>query len=177
DSWMLEKLRALPRPIAFKDGAVLPILGRNRTLEITYDKDLTSTSIALKHNKLVVFTNKRNPDLRIRRFLRDLAAQELGKIVNEKAARIDREVIKLEIRDTKSRWGSCSEDSRMTLCWRLIFAPFEAYDYVIGHEVAHLVHMDHSKEFWALCRALSEDFIEGQYWMRNHGHELMRYGA
>jgi len=177
DSWMLEKLRALPRPINFRHGSVIPVLGRNRVIEVHYDRDLTSTSISLKSNKIVVQTNQRNPELRIRRFFRDLAAETLGVIASEKAARINREVLRLDIRDTKSRWGSCSEDGRMTLCWRLIFAPYEAYDYVVAHEVAHLVHMDHSNEFWALCRALSDDFIEGQYWMRNHGHELMRYGA
>ncbi|MGB4056867.1 MAG: YgjP-like metallopeptidase domain-containing protein, partial [Alphaproteobacteria bacterium] len=52
----------------------------------------------------------------------------------------------------------------------------EALDYVVAHEVAHLRHMNHGRHFWNLCRTLSEDFLEGQYWMQNYGQDLMRYG-
>jgi hypothetical protein len=79
------------------------------------------------------------------------------------------------VREKKSRWGSCSSDDHLSYSWRLIFAPPAALDYVVAHEVAHLVHMNHSKAFWNLCRSLSHDFVNGQYWMKNHGHELMRY--
>ena len=95
----------------------------------------------------------------------------------EKALSIGKTIEKVTVRDTKSRWGSCSSESTLSYSWRLIFAPPIALDYVVGHEVAHLVHLNHSKHFWALCRDLSDDYVNGQYWMRNHGHELMRYGA
>ena len=58
----------------------------------------------------------------------------------------------------------------------LIFAPPEAFDYVVAHEVAHLEHLNHSKAFWDLCENLSDNFDEGKYWMDTHGSELMRYG-
>jgi hypothetical protein len=63
------------------------------------------------------------------------------------------------------------------LSWRLIFAPYEAMDYVIAHEVAHLKYMDHSDRFWDLCADLSENYEAGRTWMRKHGQSLMAFGA
>ncbi len=82
----------------------------------------------------------------------------------------------LKVKDMKSRWGSCAVSGEISLSWRLIFAPIVAVDYVIAHEVAHLVHHNHSPSFWTLCRELSRDFDEGTRWMKHHGSELMVYG-
>jgi preprotein translocase subunit SecA len=59
---------------------------------------------------------------------------------------------------------------------RLRAAEEYVVDYVVAHEVAHLRHMNHGRHFWNLCRAISDDFLEGQYWMQNFGQDLMRYG-
>ena len=121
--------------------------------------------------------NLRKQATKIKRFLMRLAKEELSELIHKKAARVGKKVVAVQIRDTKSRWGSCSEDRKISLSWRLILAPPMAMDYVVAHEVAHLVHLDHSTKFWNVCRQLSKDYIEGKYWMQNHGHELMRYGS
>lgn len=177
DLWMKEKLRDLPRPIRFKHNAVIPIMGRSRTIKIIYSKNLKTTEILLKHNELLVFTNLEDPTARIIRFLKKLAKEELTKLSIEKAERLGKKIRFVGVRDTKSRWGSCSQDGRLSYSWRLIFAPSAAFDYVVAHEVAHLKHLDHGQNFWKLCRRLSWDYLEGQFWMHNNGHELMRYGA
>src|SRR4051812_28398998 len=93
------------------------------------------------------------------------------------AEAISKKVKRASFRATKRRCSSCSHDGRLSYSWRLIFAPTEALDYVVAHEVAHLRHLDHSRNFWGLCRDLSVNFLEGQFWMHNHGQDLMRYGA
>ena len=174
---MKQKLRDLPAPIRFKDGAILPIMGKNREIKIVRRQSLKTTDIILKYNELLVFTNLEDPTPRIIRFLKKLAKEELTKLSCEKAESIGKKVKTVSVRDTKSRWGSCSHDGRLSYSWRLIFAPMEAFDYVVAHEIAHLRHLDHSRNFWNACRELSENFLEGQFWMHNHGQELMRYGA
>lgn len=176
DRWMKEKLKDLPRPVRFRDGAVIPVMGRNREIKVIIKKTLKTTDIILKHNELLVFTNLEDPSQRIIRFLKKLAKEELTKLSIEKAKILGRKIRHVSVRDTKSRWGSCSQDGRLSFSWRLIFAPLSAFDYVVAHEVAHLRRLDHSKAFWNLCRDLSDDFLEGQFWMHNHGQELMRYG-
>ncbi len=177
DDWMLDNLRKLPEAIPYEDGTVLPIFGRNRRIEIIYDPSRKTTEIELKLTKLQVLTNQKDPSSRIERFLKRLVLGELEKLSREKARRIREPLQNVSVRDTKSRWGSCNSEGNISYSWRLVFAPHEALDYVVAHEVAHLRHLDHSAKFWALCRKLSEDFLEGQFWMQNHGHELMRFGA
>lgn len=175
--WIRQKIAELPQPIALKHGAVIPVLGRDREINITYDPTLKSTTIRLTRNEIKVKTNQRNPTSRIVRFLKQEARETLTNLALEKAATIHRRVNVVQVRDTKSRWGSCSTGGRLSFSWRLIFAPWEALDYLVAHEVAHLIHMDHSKKFWALCEKLSDDYETGKEWMTKQGHELMRYGG
>ena len=177
DDWMLDKLRELPEPISFEYGSVLPILGKNRRLHIFYDETLRTTFIDLKDKELIVTTNLDDPSSRIERYLKKLAKQTISDLVHEKAKRIGKRVRSVSVKDTKSRWGSCSSNGNISFSWRLIFAPYESLDYVVAHEVAHLRHMNHSTAFWNQCRELSDDFLEGEFWMRENGHELMRYGV
>ena len=176
ESWMQEKLATLPPKIGFKDGVIIPILGRRTGIKVHYEPDLKVTKIVLEDGVLHVRTNKVDPTGRIVRFLKNLIKDELTILSQEKVTRIGKTISSVSVRDTKSRWGSCSSDNNLSYSWRLVFAPPEAFDYVVAHEVAHLKHLDHSKKFWALCKDLSAHYDEGKYWMKAHGNELMRYG-
>ena len=175
--WIQETLATLPPALPYEDGRIIPVLGKERQLDIYIDPERKTTSITMNESYINIKTNKNEPKARIERYLKTLAKEELTKLSQDKAEIIHKSIASVTIRDTKSRWGSCSQDGCLSYSWRLIFAPLCAFDYVVAHEVAHLVHLNHSKAFWTLCRDLSLDFVEGQYWMRNHGHELMRYGA
>ncbi|MCB1563658.1 MAG: M48 family metallopeptidase [Alphaproteobacteria bacterium] len=176
EDWMLSRLEELPTPISFTDGACLPVFGQVRYLRISFDKTLKRTNITLKEKEIFVSTNKEDPAPRIVRFLKKLAIEHLQELATQKAQSIGKTVSAVSVRDTTSRWGSCSTDGRLSFSWRLIFAPPAALDYVVAHEVAHLEHLNHSKAFWNVCRDLSNDYLEGRHWMDNHGAELMRFG-
>ncbi len=174
--WIREKIRGLPRQIPFKDGEILPILGRDRQIIILYNPALKITEIQLKKDELLVLTNKPDPSTRIKRFLIDLAREKLTELALEKASLLRRRILDVNVKDTRSRWGSCTEDGAISFSWRLIFAPLKAFDYVVAHEVAHLCYMDHSENFWRVCERVSKDYDEGKEWMHRQGHSLMRFG-
>lgn len=176
ETWIAKAMMELPPVLPFENDRVIPILGINRTIRIIHSPSAKTTDIQLTQTELIITTNKDDPAARIERFLKNLVKDEITEIAKAKALDIGKPIRAISVRDTKSRWGSCSEDGKLSFSWRLIFAPSLALDYVVAHEVAHLVHLDHSQRFWNLCRNLSIDFVEGEYWMRNHGHELMRYG-
>ena len=80
------------------------------------------------------------------------------------------------VKDTSSRWGSCTADGTVMFSWRLVMAPPEVQDYVVAHEVAHLRHMDHSRQFWALTAQLTPHRRAATAWLAAHGAGLMRVG-
>lgn len=177
EDWIRKTLGNLAPPIPFIDGAMLPVFGNVMTLRIHNDESLVRNSITTKHNIIDVKTPSLTPEIPITRYLKKQAGLYLENLAKEKAARIGKDIASVNVRDTKTRWGSCSHENKISFSWRLMFAPIEASDYVVAHEVAHLKHLDHSKAFWSLCRDLSDDFLNGKYWMQNHGNDLMRYGA
>jgi len=79
---------------------------------------------------------------------------------------------RLAIKDTRTRWGSCSSLGNINLSWRLILAPPEHCDYVIFHELAHLKHHDHSSLFWNFLRSVCPYYVQSQHWFRENGHTL-----
>lgn len=76
------------------------------------------------------------------------------------------------IRDQKTRWGSCSSRGTLSFNYRLIFAPPAVLDYVVVHELCHLTHMNHSKEFWNMVGSVMPDYKTHKKWLREHGQEL-----
>lgn len=176
EAWVRETLENLAPAVPFAHDITLPIFGDTVTLDIHHNPEVKRTTLKQYDDVLMVKTYQDDPTNRITTHLRKLARNGLADIASEKADIIGKTISSVRVRDTKSRWGSCAQDGSLSFSWRLIFAPYDAIDYVVAHEVAHLVHMDHSKDFWALCRDLSCNFVEGKYWMQNHGNELMRYG-
>jgi predicted metal-dependent hydrolase len=80
------------------------------------------------------------------------------------------------VRDTKTRWGSCSKTRRISLCWRLAFAPEAVASYVIAHEVAHLAHFNHSPAFWQVVATLDSSWQQSRDWLKHHGKTLHLIG-
>jgi predicted metal-dependent hydrolase len=84
---------------------------------------------------------------------------------------------RVSVRDTVSRWGSCSTDGNLSYSWRLILTPPFVLDYVCAHEVAHLKHMNHGPRFWALVERHAPRMDEARAWLKREGARLQRYGG
>jgi len=80
---------------------------------------------------------------------------------------------KISIRDQKTRWGSCSNKGNLNFNWRLIMAPPPILDYIVVHEMAHLVHANHGGDFWKLVENIIPDYREKREWLRLNGYKLM----
>ena len=112
---------------------------------------------------------------RIEAFVKRLARDRLAEASDRYAAALGRRYGRLTLRDTRSRWGSCSSRGDLMYSWRLILAPPEVLDYVAAHEVAHLARMDHSPAFWAEVARLMPGYGEPRRWLRMHGATLHRW--
>lgn len=81
----------------------------------------------------------------------------------------------ISIKDTVSRWGSCSTKKNFNFNWRLVMAPPFILSYVINHEIAHLTYMNHSKDFWALVALRFPKYNEAKSWLKNNGGNLIKF--
>lgn len=180
ESWAAQKYAEIPEDYRYSQLKELSVLGTLYALSMDIDPIHKRSKISFKDNILAIAASPDNAENRINRFLKKQAKEYFLALAKSKAQEINKKINMLSVRDTTSRWGSCSENGNISLSWRLIFAPKEAIDYVIAHEVAHLVHMNHSDPFWKLCENLCiscDSFKNGRSWMKARGHELMRYGT
>ncbi|RMD63790.1 MAG: M48 family peptidase [Alphaproteobacteria bacterium] len=171
--WLLEQLEALPEPVPFADGAVVPILGIDHT--IRHDP-AARRGVWRAAGVIRVSGFAEHLPRRVRDFLKALARSELAARCHAKAARIGRTVRRISVREMRTRWGSCNANGDMSFCWRLILAPEWVVDYVVAHEVAHLAEMNHGPRFWALTARLTDRPEAARHWLRRHGEGLLRYG-
>ena len=79
---------------------------------------------------------------------------------------------RISIREQKTRWGSCSSRGTLSFNYRLIYGPAGPLDYVVVHELCHLTHMNHSKDFWNMVEHIMPDYRIYKQWLREHGQEL-----
>ncbi|MFD2265459.1 M48 family metallopeptidase [Lacibacterium aquatile] len=113
---------------------------------------------------------------RVTDYLKKLARETLSERTRVYAQLAGVTVKQVSVRDTRSRWGSCSAKGAISYSWRLILAPPAVLDYVAAHEVAHRLEMNHSPRFWAVVERLYPDYGPPQRWLKTQGSSLHRYG-
>ncbi len=171
--WIQTRLATLPPSVPFVDGAVVPLLGVDH--HVRHRPEMRGT-VCRAAGEIHVAGQAEHLARRLRDWLRTEAQRELGARARTKASQIRRRVGRVTVREVRSRWGSCSSTGNLSFSWRLILAPEPVLDYVVGHEVAHLAHMNHSPAFWAVVDKITEDASAGRTWLRHHGERLHRYG-
>ncbi|MEV8465832.1 M48 family metallopeptidase [Fluviibacterium sp. DFM31] len=124
------------------------------------------------HPGVVQVRGSRPVGAQVAGLLKELARDRLALACDRYAAAVGRPYARLTLRDTRSRWGSCTSAGNLMFSWRLAMAPPEVLEYVAAHEVAHLVHMNHSKTFWRQVGALCPDYDRHRAWLRGPGREL-----
>lgn len=159
---------------------VHPVLGHGDmlhfsgdALEIVYT-DLAPRRVIAGKDQLMVGGPIDQAPARLERWLKAQAKLELAADADEFASRLRADVGRISIGDMKTRWGSCSSTGTLRFNWRLVLAPVEVRRYVAAHEVAHLLEMNHSPQFWAHVEHLVPDYKMLRKWLRERGSELMR---
>jgi hypothetical protein len=171
--WVEDRLAKLPEAVELADGACVPIGGvPHRIRHVPHSRG----AAWILDRELHVTGAPEFVARRVRDFLRAEAGRRLGALVAAKAGMLGVAPSKVTVKDTRTRWGSCSSDRSVALSWRLVMAPAFVQDYVAAHEVAHLRHMNHGAQFWALVDALTPHAKAAIPWLRAEGPRLLRVG-
>ncbi len=171
--WVLKRLAELAPRVAFSDGAVVPLCGVDHLIRHAPN---VRGGVWRDGAEIFVTGGLEHLARRLKDWFRAEARRHIRPRVRDKAAALGRAAGRITIRDTKSRWGSCSHDGNLSFCWRLVMAPEGVLDYVVAHEVAHLVEPNHGTEFWRAVRGLTGDVDGSQEWLRRNGEGLHRFG-
>lgn len=171
--WIAQRLDKIRPALPWREGTAVPILGRPHLL---CHHPHAARGVWTEEDRLCVSGQAEHMSRRITDFLKRQARNVMTAKATDMAARIGRRPGRISIKDTRSRWGSCSSQGSLSLSWRLIMAPEWVLDYVVGHEVAHLAQMNHSPAFWAVVHSLVGDPRPAKAWLKRHGPDLHRYG-
>ena len=172
-SWIAKQLSKLPETVPFADGSVIPILGE---LYRIVHQPSTRGVVKRVEDQIIISGAAEHLPRRLRDWLKQELKREATAIAMEKAAILGVKVRRVGVRDTSSRWGSCSSNGHLSFSWRLMLSPREVMGYVVAHEVAHLREMNHSAKFWARVSEICPDWERHYAWLRDHNAELYRYG-
>lgn len=171
EGWLRETLQAMPestlRPVGL--GSLLAVEGRELLLSPG-----TGRVIRLEDDRLLIPGDPATAGARVAAWLKVLARDRLARASTHYAGLVSRRYTTLALRDTRSRWGSCTPDGRLMYSWRLIMAPPAVLDYVAAHEVAHLVELNHSAAYWAVVDRIYPGWQAQRAWLRAHGQTLHR---
>ena len=168
--WVREHLSGLDKSVLLGPGTTLSVAGRDYMLRkgsgrrlIAYDDHIDLPAPVEKGRRHLLA------------WVKEQARAELVRASDHYAAGLGRRYTKLTLRDTRSRWGSCSSAGALMYSWRLVLAPPEILNYVAAHEVAHLAEMNHSPAFWDVVAQLYGPHKAARRWLRTEGPGLHRY--
>lgn len=168
--WLRDNLASRPDMVQVGLGERVPVLGDLHDV-------VSGPGRLVRHagGRLIVPGDSHRAPARIAGYLKTLARDRLTEASDRYAQRLGLGYSRVTLRDTRSRWGSCSPRGALMYSWRLVMAPPEVLDYVAAHEVAHLRAMNHSPAFWACVDALYGDYRVPRRWLRQNGETLHAY--
>jgi predicted metal-dependent hydrolase len=178
--WIREKLLLqrnfqAPKRKEYVSGECFTYLGRNYRLRV---EPGASGRVGLKHGRLVVHIppSVRKQDHYIRNALRgwyrECAQAKFQEKVNRYAKIVGVTPSSLGIKTFKSRWGSCSHAGHVLFNWKIIIAPHRIVDYVVVHELCHLIEHNHSPRFWKCVERVFPDYRGCKDWLKENGRTL-----
>ncbi len=173
--WIENRLAAMPPRTEFAEGAEVPILGRLHRIRHMV-RSRGKGPVWVEGNEIRVTGDPAHLARRVRDYLRDLAREEMGRRARRLAAGLGKKVARVTVRDTVTRWGSCSAVGNLAFSWRLIMAPEPVLHYVVAHEVAHLVEMNHGPRFWRIVERLAPGAERQRQWLNRNRATLLRIG-
>lgn len=178
--WIKEKM-ALQRALApvtdkqFVSGEAFPYLGRNYRLKVEQG---SFVPVKLLQGQLVVQTpeGSQQPHMirnALVRWYKRQALQKMRDKVKRYAPMVGVKPAGVAIKSFKSRWGSCTVKGELEFNWRIMFAPNRMVDYVVVHELCHLIHYDHSPDFWSEVWRVMPDYQECRNWLKENSERLV----
>lgn len=176
--WIVHKLFVLSsseyRPIKreFVNGESFMYLGRNYSLQIIDDNNVKKPQVKLCNEKLYITTPSKDGNI-IKKALEEWYRERTFEKAQERIMYYQKYFNKkptgIKVKEQKKRWASCTGKDEILFNWRCSMAIDDAFDYIVVHEMCHLYHKNHSKDFWNLVASIMPDFKQRREWLKKYG--------
>lgn len=166
----MEEMQYLRKDKQYINGESFSYMGRNYSLQIVFDQNKITPEGKLDKGKIYVYTNNNDEDV-IKGALINLYMEKAKENIEERIEYyqpyFDLKPSKIIIKDQKKCWGSCNRNRELRFNFRCIMTPSTVLDYIVVHEMCHMVHMNHSKDFWNLVESILPDYKERRQLLKN----------
>lgn len=156
----------------YVNGESFMYLGRNYSLNIIINKDMKKPIVKLYRGKFIIETPSNNQILlksAMEEWYRKKTLEKVEKKIKYYKEYFDVSPNLIKVKEQKKRWASCSSNRNLMFNWRCAMAPSGVIDYVVVHEMCHMIHLNHSREFWQLVGNIMPNYKDKKEWLRNNG--------
>jgi predicted metal-dependent hydrolase len=174
--WIAHELSRLPPGVMLAPGARVALRGVEHELAFEHGRAQPRIEPGDPPRLIAPAPDTALFESRLMRFFKNEARIDLIDRVAHHAVTLGVKPERVQVKELRSRWGSCSVDGVLSFSWRVILAPPFVLDYLAAHETAHLREMNHSRRFWALVRRCMPEFDRGRQWLHEHGCALHAIG-
>lgn len=158
--------------IKVQENLTIPVLGFD--YQVVHSGNIRGITY-IEGNKIIISGLKENLAIKLKLFLVDLLKKEIVLLSKKYSVKLNVKYNRITIRDIRSRWGSCSSKGNLSFNFRLIFLPYNVIEYIVVHEMCHLIEMNHSKNFWKLVQLSYIGYEESKQYLKNNGKLAFRY--
>ncbi|WP_312095827.1 SprT family zinc-dependent metalloprotease [Niallia sp.] len=157
-----------PQEKVYENNERFLYLGNTYPIKIVQDINITHERVELEEKMLLIYV-KQFDNEKIKQLLKRYYYQRSKALVEERVSfyqsNFKTKPRSIRITDSKTTWGTCDSNFQLTFNWRLAMAPAEVIDYVVVHEMCHMVHLNHDRSFWRLVGKLMPDYKEKERWL------------
>lgn len=183
-AWICDKIQLLAKQaqakeIVITNGAMVYYLGEPYQVQVMVNKALHYPIIEIQQDRLIIKASDISQEflrLSIKKWYQNKAMDLFIRRARVYAEQVGKSPVKIKLSNAMKRWGSCSSKGTALLNWRLIMAPIKVVDYIVVHELCHLVYLNHSRDYWNLVSKVMPDFKTRQQWLAEHGASLYWLG-
>lgn len=186
ENWILEKIKIVNNEILYRktmldEGYKILYLGKQYEIEVNYESKNNNFCICNEKLNISLFIKEHmavGKEEVIKNYIVDMYKKEAHKILIERT-KVYSDIIgkkpnKITIKNQHTIWGSCSSKRNINYNYKIIMAPMEVIDYLVVHELCHLIYMNHSKQYWNMVRKVMPDYKIREHWLKENGLKLMK---
>ncbi len=180
-SWIVQKLFELKEVECkdikkeYVDGELFMYLGIDYPLQIVMDHHIKKPEVKIYEGKLYITTHTKDESIlkkAMEQWYRDKTLEEVLERASYFQHFFTMKPLQIKVKEQKKRWASCSSKRVLLFNWRCIMAPTPILDYIVVHEMCHMLHMNHAKVFWDLVQSIIPDHKERKEWLKKYGRQM-----